>query len=164
MNKTVLPNWMSAAPTHIGDGKHGKIHADQWRSFCTVHLVITLPRIWGNLPADDRRREMLVNFMQLATATKVATMRSITNEMIQIYKDNMLSYLCGVVDLFPGVALVPNQHLSLHLPELLEDFGPTHSWRTFPIERFNFLLQQTNTNRKFGTYQKHVAFKFVLIF
>ena len=152
MSKTILPSWLPSAPFHVGDGKHGKLTADQWRTFCTVHLVITLIRLWGYTPADGREYRLLVNFMHLVLATKAATMRSMSPERIKVYKDNMQSYLNGIKQLFPGVAFSRNHHLSCHLPGMLEDYGPTHSWRTFAIERFNYIMQKTPTNNKFGPH------------
>ena len=145
-----MPGWLPPAPFHIGDGKHGKLTADQWRTFCNVHLVISLIRLWGSTPEDSREYKMLVNFMQLIAAIKAATTRSISLENIQIYKENMLLYLRGVKELFPGVAFSQNQHLSCHLSTMLEDYGPTHSWRAFAVEHFNYIMQQTHTNNKFG--------------
>lgn len=43
---------------------------------------------------------------------------------------------------------VPNHHLSLHLKECLELFGPVHAWWAFPFERFNGMIQNLNTNSK----------------
>ena len=45
MEKTILPTWCTPAPTKIGDGDHGKISADGWRTFCSIHLVVTLGRL-----------------------------------------------------------------------------------------------------------------------
>ncbi|KAH8996076.1 hypothetical protein EDB86DRAFT_2829217 [Lactarius hatsudake] len=42
MSKTTLPSWIGHAPPELGNGKHGKLSADQWRTACTVNLVVTL--------------------------------------------------------------------------------------------------------------------------
>ncbi|TDL15213.1 hypothetical protein BD410DRAFT_817014 [Rickenella mellea] len=152
MKITTLPRWLAPAPARTGDPAQGSIHADQWRSFCTVSMVVTLIRLWGAFPSDDRRHAMLKNFMDLVTATKLASMRKLTDERVLAFENHYLTYLRDLLDLFPGIGLSPNQHLSWHLVRLLKGFGPTHSWRTFAVERWNYMLQRINTNRKFGAY------------
>ncbi|CDO72542.1 hypothetical protein BN946_scf184983.g25 [Trametes cinnabarina] len=60
----------------------------------------------------------------------------------------MEQYLRGLQQLFEWHHLVPNNHISLHLRECLELFGPVHAWWAYPFERFNGLLQGLNTNSK----------------
>lgn len=49
MGKAVLPSWLPASPKEAGLAPSGKLSADQWRTTCTVHLVVTLGRTWGVL-------------------------------------------------------------------------------------------------------------------
>ena len=151
MKKTTLPSWCCPAPTQIGDGEHRKISADGWRTFCTVHLVITLGRLWGHSPPDSRRQKLLSNFYDLVHATKIATMRSVTTGGAQEFQDYMIAYLRGLNELFPTYQLVPSHHIVLHMKELLCRFGPTHAWRCWVFERYNHTLQKIPTNGKFGT-------------
>jgi hypothetical protein len=150
MEKTILPTWCTAAPTKIGDGDHGKISADGWRTFCSIHLVVTLGRIWGVLPNEDRKYKLFVNFCNLIHATKIATMRSVTAAGAQEFQDVMTSYLQGVNNLFPTYELVPSHHIALHMKELLCHLGPTHAWRCWVFERYNHILQKIPTNGNFG--------------
>jgi hypothetical protein len=62
----------------------------------------------------------------------------------------MLHYLENFKDLYKTLWLVPSHHIALHLGEFLCSFGPVHAWRAFTFERYNYLLQHENTNRKFG--------------
>jgi hypothetical protein len=150
MDRIILPSSESAAPRQAGSGKHGKLNADQWRTFCLVNLVHTLGRLWGSEPEGSRKRQMLRNFMFLAAATKLVNMRTTTNERAELFEYNMSEYLKGVLKLFPGAKIYPVQHLSLHLGMLLRQWGPVHAWRCFPFERWNYLLQKIPTNMKFG--------------
>ncbi|GAW08063.1 hypothetical protein LENED_010101 [Lentinula edodes] len=68
MSKLEIPSWMDTAPNRPGEKSHGSFTADQWRMFCTVNLPITLVRLWGTLPQDERKYAILVNFMHLVTA------------------------------------------------------------------------------------------------
>ena len=152
MRKTTLPSWCCPAPTQIGDGEHRKISADGWRTFCTIHLVITLGRLWGYSPPESRRHKLLSNFYNLVHATKIATMRSITSIRAQEFQDYMITYLHGLGELFPTYQLVPSHHIVLHMKDLFCRFGPTHAWRCWVFERYNHTLQKIPTNGKFGTH------------
>lgn len=88
--------------------------------------------------------------MDLVTATKLATRRVLTPGIIQEYRVCIERYLRTLRILFPHRRISPNQHLAVHLPKALADFGPTHAWRCFPFERYNYILQQINTNAKSG--------------
>ncbi|VDB92079.1 unnamed protein product [Peniophora sp. CBMAI 1063] len=151
MERTVIPSWMGKAPRHIGDGKHRKVSADDWRSFVLVNLVITMGRLWGGSQFEgSRERALLDNLMHLVTATKVAAYRKMTTARVRTYVKHMKLWLEGLRELFPGISLESNQHLSLHLPYFLLSLGPTHAWRCFVFERWNYLLQLVNTNNHFG--------------
>lgn len=150
MERLKLPSWVSPAPKHPGVSKRGKFTADQWRTFCTINLVFTLTRLWGPEPKGSRKRRMLDNFMHLVTAIKLANMRKMTTARILRYEFHIHQYLTTLLDLYPGTTISPYQHLSLHYGALLRRFGPTHAWRCFPFERYNYLLQKIPTNSKFG--------------
>ena len=156
MGKTTLPSWCSPAPTQIGDGEHRKISADGWRTFCSIHLIITLGCLWGHSPPESRRYKLLANFYSLVHAIKIATMRSITTAGAQEYQDHMIIYLCGLDELFPTYQLVPSHHIVLHMKDLLCRFGPTHAWRCWVFERYNYILPKIPTNGKFGTYNERL--------
>lgn len=155
--KTVLPDWVKNAPKAMGSASHGKLSADEWRTVCTINMVITLVRIWGASSATTRERDMLENFLHLVIATTIATRRHTSARLIVSFKRHMTAYLTSLTSLFPDAVLSPNHHLSLHLPEFFEQLGPAHSWWTFPFERFNGILQKIPTNFQFGTYSIEVS-------
>lgn len=91
---------------------------------------------------------MLTNFMHLVTANVALFKRSMTPERIRLYESSIKDYLDGHLKLYPHLNLTPNHHLSLHMPKLLERFGPVHGWTSWGFERLNFKFQRTETNRK----------------
>ncbi|PPQ81707.1 hypothetical protein CVT24_003288, partial [Panaeolus cyanescens] len=130
-----LPTWVSLCPKRPGESKTGKLSADQWRTFCTINLVVTLGRLWnqprGDGPIDEvqeRKRAMFVNFMHLVSAVRLGTMRSMNPERIKAYIYHMQSYLTTLRALYPWTGITPYQHLSLHLPDMLARFGPSIAW------------------------------------
>ena len=151
MEKTMLPSWCNPAPPRIGDKGQGKISADGWRVFCSVHLIVTLGRLWGSQPTDSREKRLLINFCDLIAAIKIAAGRSVTTARAEEFRVLMLKYLRGLVELFPTIRLVPYHHLAIHMPELLSHFGPSTAWRCWVFERYNHMLQNIETNGRFGT-------------
>ncbi|KAI0324601.1 hypothetical protein GY45DRAFT_1262514 [Cubamyces sp. BRFM 1775] len=143
----VLPSWMERPPRNFGSPSHGKLKADQWRTVCTVNLVITLCRLWGSPESSERERLLLDNFIHLVCAVDLATRRFTDPRRIERCDDHMRQYLASLRSLFAH-NLVPNHHLSLHLRDCLLLFGPVHAWWAFPFERYNGLLQQLNVNNK----------------
>jgi hypothetical protein len=145
-----LPSWMPAAPAHPGEKRWGKFSADQWRTFCMVNLPTTLTRLWGSLPKDSREYQVLINFLHLVSAVKLATMRKMNEERVEEYETHMHKYLTSLLELYPNTRITPYQHIALHYGPFLRRFGPTHAWRCFPFERYNYLMQQIPTNTKPG--------------
>lgn len=146
MSATVLPTFLSRAPPEVGSASAGSLTAEQWRTLCMVHLIITLVRIWRVLPITDKRHQALTNFIDLVAAARLSTSKQLTPLKISRYEEAIHKYLSGLRTLFPDMALVPNHHLALHLPEDLHAFGPVHSYWTFPFERCIRLLRNVNSN------------------
>ncbi|KAF6755596.1 hypothetical protein DFP72DRAFT_811306, partial [Ephemerocybe angulata] len=156
--KTMLPRWVDPAPARVGQKKQGKLSADQWRSFCTVHLVISLIRLWGNLPKDSRWYQMLTNFLDLVTAVEIAGMLVTSPEHISAYTTSMTRYLINMKALYKEAVVVPNHHFALHIPDYLRLWGPGPQNRGFGFERFNYKLQQIRTNKRFGEIETTYMF------
>lgn len=156
LEKTVTPSWMTSVPTNLGKVSHGKLKADQWRVLGTVHLPLSLTRLWGSIDPDDPRslrcRKIFDVTMSLLSAVRVATSHTMTAEDADTYLQHMLDYLNGIKTLFPGYKLHPNHHMSLHIHEFLLLFGPVHSWWTFPFERLIGVLQRMSHNYQIGKY------------
>lgn len=150
--KTVLPSWITSGPKELGNASHGTLSADEWRTICSVNLVITMVRLWGHPGASDREKALLDNFLALAAAVRWATKRTTSENHIRILEEQLQIYLNGVVALFSETALYPNHHISLHLAECIRNFGPVHGWWTFPFERYNGIIQRQKSNRKFGEH------------
>nr|VWO97862.1 Uncharacterized protein [Ganoderma boninense] len=67
MDNTTYPSWFSPAPPRVAaTGTSAGMKADQWRSYCTVHLPISLLHWWGCSQESSREYRILVNFMDLS--------------------------------------------------------------------------------------------------
>lgn len=149
---TTLPTWLARLPLGIGSAKIGKLKADMWRTLGTVHLVITLIRLWSSEDATPSQKEYLENFLALATAIRWATSRYTSEYHIKIFEEQIQKYFVTLLKTFSEDKLVPNHHASLHLGEFTRLFGPVHGWWTFPFERFNGIIQRQNTNNQASMY------------
>ncbi|KAJ3793081.1 hypothetical protein GGU11DRAFT_692459, partial [Lentinula aff. detonsa] len=158
MDKTKKPSFIPSAPSKPGEAAQGKFTADQWRTFSTIHLPITLIRLWGLKPGT-RKYKMLVNFMHLITAVRLANMRAMTADRVEQFEYHIRAYLEDLIGfgssdpmegLYPHTRISPYQHMMLHFGDLLRRFGPVHSWRCFAFERLNYILQSFPTNSRFG--------------
>ncbi|KAI0715533.1 hypothetical protein C8T65DRAFT_527383, partial [Cerioporus squamosus] len=147
---TSLPSSIGRVPVNVGSAGAGTLSADQWRTLCMVHLVITLTRLWANFPADDRRRQLLDNFLDLVTAVRYANVRRTSQGRIAMYKYHIFRYIQGLRRLFPEQDLVPNHHLALHFGDVLEQFGPSDAYWAFPFERLIRIIRQAKINYRHG--------------
>lgn len=145
-----MPSCVPPAPRTVGSARAGTLGADEWYTFCTVNLPITLMRLWGSSSIESNEHWMLSNFADLVIAVKIASQRSITDDEIATYDVHMNHYLETLSSLFPGVTFTPNHHLSLHLSENLRDWGPAAGTHLFGFERGNLSLRSVETNNKIG--------------
>ncbi|KAL7283106.1 hypothetical protein ACG7TL_002531 [Trametes sanguinea] len=93
IERTFLPSWLERPPKNFGSPAHGKLKADHWRTVCTIHMVITLVRLWGREAAPERKRLLLENFCHLVIAVNQATRCSMTPEWAHIFDHHMEKYL-----------------------------------------------------------------------
>lgn len=145
---TILPDTLPGAPRLLGTIAAGKLKVDELRMLFHVHLVITLPRVWGG-NKKSREFKMLESFCYLVEATALILRHTTTAERRATAQQDFLDYLESMKALFPQENLSPYHHLSLHLPMLLEHFSAAPNWIGFGMERFNGQLQRSNHNHKF---------------
>jgi len=107
--------------------------------------------------------QVIVNFMHLITAVRLANMRVMTETRIQKFEFHFRAYLTELADLYPHTRITPYQHMALHFGDLLRRFGPVHSWRCFGFERLNYTLQKFPTNSKFGDLEKTMFTRFCMM-
>ncbi len=144
---TVRPRWHKGPPRNLGEARHGKLKADQWRTLMEFDIPVALAQLW-EIPSE--RRQLFHCTMLLAIAMRYATSHVITKVHVDQYKKYMVEYLKALREIDPLSNLHPNHHEALHIPDFLEYFGPMHGWWMFVYERMIGLLQNMNTNYKIG--------------
>ncbi|KNE88539.1 hypothetical protein PSTG_18055, partial [Puccinia striiformis f. sp. tritici PST-78] len=127
------PSWIKRAIPVLGQASYGKLKADEWRNLFLMQLPLVLVKIWGGV--DRVQRSLLQNFGHLVSAVDLALRRNMNARRIDSYRHHIKEYLNSCQILFPHVDLAPNHHLSMHLADCLERFGPVRAWWSFPMER-----------------------------
>ncbi|KAE9385908.1 hypothetical protein BT96DRAFT_840098, partial [Gymnopus androsaceus JB14] len=150
MKHSTFPSWMSPAPSQWGLARTGKLGGDEWKVVVSIHLVVTLIRLWSREAEESRKYKMLTNFVDLVKAGHILLLRGTTAELRAEYDLYIERYLREVLALYPDVNLAPNHHYSLHMSEFLESMGPGHPRSTPVFERTNHKLQLINKNRHAG--------------
>jgi hypothetical protein len=156
IRETTKPSWLNTVPEGFGESKTGTLKADEWRSFSTIYLPIALILLWGDgsthFDAEVQRQftTLLDNTMSLVQAITLACYRVTSDYCIEAISKHLKEYLTTIRVLFPSFDPSTNQHMSLHLTSFLRQFGPVHSWWTYPFERLIGTLQKLPTNNIFG--------------
>lgn len=148
MSTTVLPSWVARVPRHVGNGKHKKLSAAQWKALVTIHLPITLIPLWTT--RSGIFEAMLENFLDLVRSIRLATSHKVTDKSIAAYEEVYEKYLKNMCLLFPQATITPIQHAGKHFGLFLHNFGPSCEYNCFAFERLNHFCQQVKTNRRPG--------------
>ncbi len=74
MKHTELLSWVTGVPHNWATAAHRKLSANNWRVICTVHLPITLMRLWGGDDTPEDQKCKLENFMDLVCAVQITNL------------------------------------------------------------------------------------------
>ena len=152
MRRTLLPSKLKSPPRNFGCKSHGKLKADEWFILVIISAPITFIRLFAGLQLNDRKRELLVHFMELSCALALAARHTHTDNSIEEFKSRVQRYVGQIPTLFPDKrSLVPNHHMALHVADCIRDFGPLQSITAYSYERLNGRLQRLTTNSQTRT-------------
>ncbi|KAA1098509.1 hypothetical protein PGT21_050191 [Puccinia graminis f. sp. tritici] len=143
-----IPSSISRAIPILGQASYGRLKADEWRNLFSIQLPLCLIPLWNG--SDPYERCLLSNFCHLVSMVNLALKRIMTSDRIAKYRQHNRAYLESCVKLFPDCPLAPNHHMSLHIPECLEQLGPVRAWWSFPFERFMGQVVKSCHNNRIG--------------
>ena len=152
MKHTELPSWVTDVPRDWGTAARGKLSANHWRVICTVHLPITLIRLWGGGDAPEDRKRKLENFMDMVCAVQITNLRSTSKDDIELYEHYIYRYVTGFKHLYKLAKVKPIHHTALHYGDILRGFGPAHTHGAAFYERHIHSMQGENHNMKLGLW------------
>lgn len=98
----------------------------------------------------ERYKAVLDHTMELVQAVCILFRQSTSESAARKYEDHIKMYISGLQVVHPTSSYTPNMHMSLHIAELLPQFGSVYSWWTFPFERLIGKLQDMPSNNKLG--------------
>jgi hypothetical protein len=133
MNQFHVPADLGRIPRKIDCGEgFSNFTADQWRNFITIYATVLL---WEHLPIPDRK--ILTYFVRVCSTLvcrilEIDSIREANEKLIEIVK--------LIEENYGRDKISPNLHLSLHLRECSQDFGPLYTFWCFSFERMNGLL------------------------
>jgi hypothetical protein len=135
-------------PGNLGEAKHGKLKAAQLLTLFSVILPLVLPEI--DLDDDPARNEaMLQSFCDVVASTNIVASFKTSNSAADSFMDHYSAYFSSIQALFPDVDVLPTHHNSMHIPDILKNWGPLASQNEFMGERVNNTLQKVKTNDHF---------------
>src|SRR5688500_9309861 len=76
----------------------------------------------------------------LVKACSLLTCRIINNDMLHQAHDRLLQVALLIEENYGQEFIIPNIHLSLHITDCCEDYGPLYSFWCYSFERMNGLL------------------------
>ncbi|KIY67042.1 hypothetical protein CYLTODRAFT_353960 [Cylindrobasidium torrendii FP15055 ss-10] len=165
IEKAILPMNVSRPPLNWGTPTRGKLSANEWDILCLYMLPITLIRVWGYkkpeaMGDNDRSiieayrtrrfKAILHNYIDLVKAMLMVVNRVTSAAHAASFKNHIQRHLQTLQALFDDFHVKPINHVPQHFDFFLEFLGPTFAYHVPGFERINFLLQNTNTNRKHG--------------
>ncbi|OAV91085.1 hypothetical protein PTTG_05486 [Puccinia triticina 1-1 BBBD Race 1] len=146
--RIMIPTCISRAIPVLGQASYGTLKADNWRNLFTIQLPLCLIPLWNS--KDSYTTKLLNNFADLVSMVNLALKRKMSADIIAKYRKHNRAYLESSLGLFPDRPLAPNHHMSLHIPDSLERFGPVRAWWTFPFERLMGQVIKTCHNNRIG--------------
>ncbi|PLW12079.1 hypothetical protein PCASD_23021 [Puccinia coronata f. sp. avenae] len=136
-----IPTSISRMIPILGQASYGSLKADEWRNLFTIQLPLCLVPLWCS--KDTFSRALLKKFCHLVSMVNLALKCTMTPNRIAQYRQHNCQNS-------PDVPLAPNHHMSLHIPECLERFGPVRAWWTVPFQRFMGQVIQSCNNGWIG--------------
>jgi hypothetical protein len=143
-----LPTHVAPLPGNLGEAKHGKLKAEQYLTLFSVILPLVLPEM--KFEEDPARHEaMLQSFCLLVGSTNIVASFKTSNSAADLFMHYYSNYFESIQQLFPDVDVLPTHHNSMHIPDILKNWGPLASQNEFMGERVNGILQKIKTNEHF---------------
>jgi hypothetical protein len=142
VNRIQVPSDIGRIPGNVssGDG-FSNFTADQWRNFFTIYATVVL---WEHLSNDDR--QILTQFVKIC---QILVSRIMERDLMNEAHERLINLIKLIERKYGPEKITPNLHLSLHLCECAQDYGPLYSFWCFSFERMNGILGSLpNSNRK----------------
>ncbi|GBC32907.2 hypothetical protein GLOIN_2v1775288 [Rhizophagus irregularis DAOM 181602=DAOM 197198] len=141
MNQFKIPADLGRIPRNIERGEgFSNYTADQWRIFFMIYATTSL---WEHLPSKDRK--ILTHFVRVCS---ILVSRILEIELMEEAHERLIKIIKLIEVHYGRVKITPNLHLSLHLCDCSNDFGPLYAFWCFSFERMNGILGSLPTSNR----------------
>ena len=136
-----VPYDVGRLPSSLGEKlEFSNLTADQWKNFA---LIYAKPCLWDLLPPESYE-----SICMLCDIVKIIVQPSLTNADISRLDYLFKSHHQSFENNYDRFQVSVNHHMALHIPDMIKDFGPSHSFWCFSFERMNGVLSGLpNSNR-----------------
>ncbi|MBW0473934.1 hypothetical protein O181_013649 [Austropuccinia psidii MF-1] len=142
ISKFQLPSWLKRPSRDLGDPSAGKVRSADWIDLFKIIIPFVIIEMKGH------HKTFFDAFVHLARLSELAMDYEISEEKILIYIYHLVTYCCLVGEIYPELNQTPNNHVALHLPQQLWNFGPTNHLAAWHFEHINGILQRFPTIQK----------------
>ena len=91
--------------------------------------------LWKHLPNSDRR--ILAHFVKIC---QILVCRILRRDLLKEAHERLIKIIQLIEQKYGPEKITPNLHLSLHLYECANDYGPLYAFWCFSFERMNGIL------------------------
>ncbi|KAJ3906583.1 hypothetical protein F5879DRAFT_1068746, partial [Lentinula edodes] len=164
IQEVTVPSWISKPSEYIGLPRAGTPKADNWRRLFAIFLPLALLSMWqvlSPLAASDAKDmgSVLDTSLYLTCALIAMTKHKSRLQDRLNFREYLRCHILGLKHNFPGWIL-PSHHVSFHIFDYMDLFGPVHNFWCFPGERLISRLRNITINHKIGEFESTLLHSF----
>ncbi|EGG09143.1 uncharacterized protein MELLADRAFT_104452 [Melampsora larici-populina 98AG31] len=144
-----LPTWIGRVPNGIGSAAGGKLKAAEWVILFQTMIIpalILIAHDRGTNLSDVLAPKAVHNTLHLISVLNIIRQLEVSDDDVKSLTYHLKRYRQGLSHLFGSFPILPNHHMSLHIPRVLKMFGPAPQWSAWSFERLNGALTQILNN------------------
>ncbi len=123
IDSTCVPSDVGRIPQKVVTGFSG-FTADQYKNWVTLYSI---PSLYGII--EDTHLDC---WRHLVLACRLLCKKAISMHDIQLADALLLQFCCRVERMYGQRAITPNMHMHCHYKDILQDYGPSHSFGFLP--------------------------------
>ncbi|KAJ3889198.1 hypothetical protein GG344DRAFT_52178 [Lentinula edodes] len=164
IQEVTVPSWISKPPEDIGLPRAGTPKADNWRRLFAIFLPLALLSMWqvhSPIAVSDAKdmSSVLDTSLYLTCALITMTKHRLRLQDRLNFREYLRCHILGLKHNFPGWIL-PSHHVSFHIFDYMDLFGPVHNFWCFPGERLISRLRNITINHKIGEFESTLLHSF----
>ncbi|KAJ3907013.1 hypothetical protein F5879DRAFT_768125, partial [Lentinula edodes] len=147
IQEVTVPSWITKPSEYIGLPRAGTPKADNWRRLFAIFLPLALLSMW-----------QVCSPIAASDAQEMSSHKSRLQDRLN-FREYLRCHIVGLKYNFPGWIL-PSHHVSFHIFDYMDLFGPVHNFWCFPGERLISRLRSISINNKIGEFESTLLHSF----